>query len=168
MSPTHTVFPVAQRVNRFSYAIRNIAVEAERLEAAGTRVRYLNVGNPPAFGFQPPEHMVEAVVRALRDGQNGYGPSVGVRPAREAIAQEYTGRGWPVSGARRCHLRTSAIEPPARCRSGYEVLRAAADYPLYTAVLPKIGASGGRTDPTRGWIPIRSSATLITLPRARS
>jgi alanine-synthesizing transaminase len=169
VTPTHTVIPVAQRVNRFSYAIRNIAVEAERLEAAGTRVRYLNVGNPPPFGFQPPEHMVEAVVRALRDGQNGYGPSVGVRPAREAIAVEYTSRGWTVSPERVAvtagtsegiELALSTLIDPDG-----EVLVPMPTYPLYTAVLAKIGAKGVyyRTDPARGWIPdLDHLASLIT------
>ena len=96
-TPAHLAIPIAERVSRFSYAIRNIAVEAQKAEAAGLHVRYLNVGNPPAFGFQPPLHLIEAVVRALRDGENGYGPSPGVAPAREAVAAEYTSRGWPVS-----------------------------------------------------------------------
>jgi len=69
-----TAIPVAQRVNRFTYAIRNIVVEAQRVEAAGTRVRYLNIGDPVAFGFRTPQHLIDAVERALRDGQNGYGP----------------------------------------------------------------------------------------------
>ena len=89
--------PVAARVGNFSYAIRNIVAEAQRVEAAGTRVRYLNVGESPAFGFQPPAHMVDAVVRAMRDGENGYGPSPGIASAREAVAAEYTRRGWPVT-----------------------------------------------------------------------
>ena len=45
--------PVASRVNRFSYAIRNIVAEAKAVEAAGRQVRYLNIGDPVAFGFQP-------------------------------------------------------------------------------------------------------------------
>jgi len=43
--------PVAQRVSRFSYAIRNIVAEARAVEARGVRVRYLNIGDPVAFGF---------------------------------------------------------------------------------------------------------------------
>ena len=73
-----TVFPVAHRVNTFSYAIRNIVVEAQRVEAAGTRVRYLNVGDPNVFGFKTPPHLIAAVERAMRDGHNGYGPSPGI------------------------------------------------------------------------------------------
>jgi alanine-synthesizing transaminase len=169
VSPTHTAIPVAQRISRFSYAIRNIAVEAERVEAAGMKVRYLNVGNPPAFGFQPPAHLIAAVENALERGENGYGPSVGVRPAREAVAAEYTGRGWPVSADRvlitagtseAIELALSTLVDPDG-----EVLVPLPTYPLYTAVLAKIGARAVfyKTDPSRGWLPdLDHLATLVT------
>jgi alanine-synthesizing transaminase len=174
VSPTHTSLPVARRVNGFSYAIRNIAVEAERLEGAGARVRYLNVGNPPAFGFQPPPHLIEAVVRALRDGQNGYGPSVGVRPAREAVAAEYSRRGWPISPDRVAvtsgtsegiELALSTLVDPEG-----EVLVPMPTYPLYTAVLAKIGARAVyyRTDPTNGWIPDLDQMASLVTPATRA
>src|SRR5437762_13521762 len=92
--------PVASRVNRFSYAIRNIVAEAQRVEASGTRVRYLNIGDPVAFGFETPVHLVAAVERALRDGHNTYGPSAGIPQAREAVAAEYARNGCPVSADR--------------------------------------------------------------------
>src|SRR5574342_1164493 len=88
--------PVASRVNRFSYAIRNIVAAAKEVEARGQRVRYLNIGDPVAFGFQTPAHVVDAAVRAMRDGHNGYVPSAGIPAAREAVADEYTSRGVPV------------------------------------------------------------------------
>src|SRR5436190_22779860 len=94
--------PVAHRVSTFSYAIRNIVAEAQRVEAAGTRVRYLNVGDPVAFGFDTPPHLIAAVERAMRDGHNGYGPSAGLAEAREAVAAEYTTRGFPVLAERVC------------------------------------------------------------------
>ena len=74
--------PVASRVDRFSYAIRNIVEAAQAVEARGKRIRYLNVGDPVAFGFQTPPHLVEAVERAMRAGHNGYLPSPGIAPAR--------------------------------------------------------------------------------------
>ena len=49
---------VAERVNRFSYAIRNIVAEARKVEAAGRKVRYLNIGDPITFGFKTPPHMI--------------------------------------------------------------------------------------------------------------
>src|ERR1051326_3666497 len=94
---SQAAIPTASRVHRFTYAIRNIVAEAQRVEAAGRQVRYLNIGDPVQFGFATPPHLVEAVERALRDGHNGYGPSAGIAPAREAVAAEYTRNGFPVS-----------------------------------------------------------------------
>src|SRR6188508_805772 len=94
---TTAAIPVARRVSGFVYAIRNIVAEARKVEAAGKRVRYLNIGDPITFGFKTPPHMIEAVERALRDGHNGYAPSVGIAPAREAVAAECTQRGMPIS-----------------------------------------------------------------------
>ena len=52
----------------------------KKVEAAGRKVRYLNIGDPITFGFKTPPHMIEAVERAMRDGHNGYQPSVGHPP----------------------------------------------------------------------------------------
>ena len=52
------------------------------------------------FGFRTPPHMIEAVERAMRDGDNGYAPSVGILPAREAVAAECLQRGMPMSADR--------------------------------------------------------------------
>src|SRR5258708_11541598 len=93
---TTAAIPVARRVSGFVYAIRNIVAEARKVEAAGTKVRYLNIGDPITFGFKTPPHMVEAVERALRDGHNGYAPSVGILPAREAVANDLTRPRMPV------------------------------------------------------------------------
>src|SRR6187455_837156 len=96
MARTSSAIPVAQRVGGFSYAIRNIVAEARKIEAAGRKVRYLNIGDPIIFGFRTPPHMIEAVERAMRDGDNGYAPSAGIPAAREAVAGELSSRGMPV------------------------------------------------------------------------
>src|SRR5918998_594214 len=96
-SSTSTSIRTAARVDRFTYAIRNIVAEARKVEAAGRTVRYLNIGDPNQFGFTPPPHLIEAVVKALRDGMNGYVPSPGIASAREAVAADFTARGVPVS-----------------------------------------------------------------------
>src|SRR6188474_204830 len=88
---------VSPRVQTFAYAIRNVAVEAKKLEAAGRRVRYLNIGDPIPFGFHTPPHLIEAVERAMRDGHNGYTASAGIMSAREAVAAEYQRRGVPMT-----------------------------------------------------------------------
>src|ERR687896_488194 len=100
ISRSTAAIPVASRVGGFVYAIRNIVAEARKVEAAGRRVRYLNIGDPISFGFRTPPQMIEAVERAMRDGHNGYAPSVGILPAREAVAAECTQRGMPVSADR--------------------------------------------------------------------
>jgi len=174
VTPTHTSIPIARRVNRFTYAIRNIVAEAQRVEASGRPVRYLNIGDPVAFGFRTPPHLIDVVERAMRDGHNTYGPSPGLAPAREAVAAEYTSRGFPVSPDRvfitagtseGIELALSSIVDPDD-----EVLVPMPTYPLYTAVLATIGARVRyyRTDPARGWIPdLDHLASLIT-PAARA
>ena len=156
---TTAAIPVARRVSGFTYAIRNIVVEARKVEAAGRKVRYLNIGDPITFGFTTPPHMIEAVTRALRDGDNGYQPSVGILPAREAVAGELTRRGMPVS-ADRVLITAGTSEGielalTALAETGDEVLVPSPTYPLYTAVLAKIGARAVyyRTDPGNGWLP---------------
>ena len=62
--------PPAQRLSGVSYSIRRVAVEGRNVEAAGKRVHWLNTGDPIAFGFNTPAHMVEAVLKSLRDGEN--------------------------------------------------------------------------------------------------
>ena len=84
----------------FIYAIRNIVAEARKVEAAGRKVRYLNIGDPVIFGFQTPPHMIEAVERAMRDGHNGYAPSVGILAGARSGRRRADRRGMPVSADR--------------------------------------------------------------------
>jgi len=169
-----SIIPIAHRVDHFSYAIRNIVSEALRVEASGRRVRYLNIGNPPAFGFQPPPHLIEAVERAVRNGENGYCPSAGIAPAREAVAEEYARRGWPLSPDRvlitagtseAIDLVLSALVDP-----GMNVLVPRPTYSLYTAVLAKYGAEPVYydTDPTRGWCPDLDGLDRLVTPATRA
>jgi alanine-synthesizing transaminase len=162
--------PVARRVSGFTYAIRNIVAEARKVEAAGRKVRYLNIGDPITFGFKTPPHMIEAVARAMRDGDNGYQPSVGILPAREAVAGELSRRGMPVS-ADRVLITAGTSEGielalTALAEHGDEVLVPSPTYPLYTAVLAKIGARAVyyRTDPGNGWLPDLDDVTRLVTP----
>jgi aspartate/methionine/tyrosine aminotransferase len=165
--------PVAPRVHRFSYAIRNIVAEAKAVEARGTRVRYLNIGDPVAFGFRTPPHLVEAAVAALRDGHNGYLPSAGIPSAREAVSADYRARGLSIS-ADRVLITTGTSEAidlalNALVGEGDNVLVPAPTYPLYTAVLAKIGAEPAyyRADPKRDWLPDLDHLRSLITPRTR-
>ena len=173
MSPNATAsIPVASRISGFVYAIRNIVVEARKVEAAGRKVRYLNIGDPITFGFKTPPHLIEAVERAIRDGHNGYAPSVGILPAREAVTAECIQRGMPMTPDRVVVTSGTSegieLALMALAESGDEVLVPSPTYPLYTAVLAKIGAKAVfyRKDPARGWQPdidhIRSLVTPHT------
>ena len=173
-SRASNAIPVASRIRGFTYAIRNIVAEAKKVEAAGKTVKYLNIGDPIIFGFKTPPHMIEAVERAMRDGHNGYAASVGILAAREAVAKEYTGRGMPVSPDRVVITSGTSegieLALTALAEAGDEVLVPSPTYPLYTAVLAKIGATPVfyRTDHTRGWQPdVEHIRSLIT-PRTRA
>jgi len=166
--------PVASRVSRFSYAIRNIVAEAKAVEARGKAVRYLNIGDPVAAGFSTPAHLVEAASRAMREGHNGYLASAGILEAREAVAADYTAHGVPTSPDRvlitagtseGIELTLSALVDP-----GDEVLVPSPTYPLYTAVLAKIGATPRyyRTDPDRDWMPDLDHMRSIVTERTKA
>jgi alanine-synthesizing transaminase len=166
--------PTAARVDRFTYAIRNIVAEAQRVEAAGTRVRYLNIGDPVAFGFRTPPHLVAAVERAMRDGHNTYGPSAGIPEAREAVAAEYTRNGCPVR-ADRVFITAGTSEGieltlGAVIEHGDEVLVPMPTYPLYTAVLAKLDAAAKyyRLDPAHRWMPDLDHLQSLVTPKTRA
>ena len=164
----------AQRVDRFTYAIRNIVAEARKVEAAGTRVRYLNIGDPNQFGFVTPPHLIDAVVKAMRDGRNGYTASPGIVEAREAVAADFTRRGVETNPDR--VLITSGTSEgielalTALVDEGEEVLVPSPTYPLYTAVLAKIGAVPVyyRTDHTNGWLPDLDHVRRVITTKTRA
>ena len=78
MAGTATSFPTAHRVDGFTYAIRNIVAEARKVEAAGTPVTYLNIGDPIPFGFSTPPALIEAVPVALGRRPDAGGDLAGV------------------------------------------------------------------------------------------
>lgn len=173
---TDTALPieVASRLDGFDYAIRSIVAEAQAVERSGRTVHYLNIGDPVLFGFRTPPHLVEAVVRAMRDGHNGYTPASGIMPAREAVAAEYTSRGIALSPDR--VLLTSGTSEGIELAISVladrddEVLVPLPTYPFYTAVLGKLGARAVfyRTDPARGWEPNLDHLKRLIGPRTRA
>ena len=53
--------------------------------AQGRDIINLGIGQPD---FRTPDHIVEAAVKALRDGHHGYTPAIGIVPLREAVAAD--------------------------------------------------------------------------------
>src|SRR3954468_8184072 len=72
------MIPPAQRLAGVNYSIRRVAVEGKKTEAAEKKIYWLNTGDPITAGFHTPAHMIAAVERSLRYGENGYGPSSGL------------------------------------------------------------------------------------------
>ena len=83
----------AARLEHVRYAIRDLAVLAEELTRQGKQILPLNIGDPVSFDFETPAHLIEAAARAMRDGYNGYAPSLGAKPAIEAIRAEAERKG---------------------------------------------------------------------------
>ena len=69
-----------------------VLARARKLESAGKDIIHLEIGEPD---FPTPENVVAAGVQALQDGHTHYGPTPGLMPCREAIAQ-YVQQGWGV------------------------------------------------------------------------
>ncbi len=66
-----------------------VLARAEELARGGRDVINLGIGQPD---FKTPPHVVEAAVRALRDGHHGYTPAPGIPELREAVAADLAAR----------------------------------------------------------------------------
>jgi len=88
---------VSKKVVGVEYAIRDIVTEARKLQKQGKKVTYLNIGDPVQFGFQPPDGVKEAMIKAIRNGENYYAPSEGLPELREEIAKKEHNKGLSVN-----------------------------------------------------------------------
>ena len=66
-----------------------VLARAKALEAQGKSIVSLSIGQPD---FQTPAHIVEAAVKALKDGHHGYTPANGIPQVREAVANDLNRR----------------------------------------------------------------------------
>ena len=140
------LFTKSHKLDNVLYDVRGPVVdEADRMEAAGTHILKLNIGNPAPFGFRTPDEVVHDMASQLPDTE-GYSPSKGLFAARKAIMQYaqlknlpnvsidgiYTGNGV----SELINLSMSAL-----LDNGDEVLVPAPDYPLWTAC---VNLAGGK------------------------
>ena len=157
------------RAANFHYAIRNLVSAAEAQERAGRSVVYLNIGDPQAYGFRPPVHIVEAVARALKESFTGYAQSAGLPAARNAVAGYATALGSATT-PEQVLITSGASEAAdlvltALVNDGDEVLLPGPGYPIYPAILNKLGAVPRYypLESARGWQPtIEEIGSLIT------
>jgi alanine-synthesizing transaminase len=164
----------SERAINFNYAIRNVVRAAEALERKGRRVIYLNIGDPQSFGFRPPDFVIDAVNRAVRDKFSGYSHSSGILEAREAVARYASRLGSPTetkdvvitSGASEAaDLTLTALVNP-----GEEVLLPAPGYPIYPAIVGKLGAQIRyyHLQPQDGWRPSVDEIRSLINPNTRA
>ena len=62
-----------------------VLARAQKLASEGRDIINLGIGQPD---FKTPGHIVEAAIKALRDGHHGYTPANGIAPLREAVAAD--------------------------------------------------------------------------------
>lgn len=155
----------AARTREIRYAVRDVLLVADEVARTGREMLYLNIGDPNLYDFAPPAHIVDAVARAMRDNLNGYAPSSGIPDAVGAIRHEAERKG--ISGSRGDGAEIQHIYVTSGCSEAIElalaalvnpgenVLTPSPGYPLYTAVLAKIGAERRDyyLDEEDGWQP---------------
>ena len=88
---------ISKKVAGVEYAIRDIVLAARKVEQKGMTVDYLNIGDPVQFGFQPPDNVKEAMINAIRRGENFYSPSEGLLDLRAEIAKKENAKGLSIS-----------------------------------------------------------------------
>ena len=167
-----TEITAAKRLDQVRYAIRDLACVADEVIRQGHKVLPLNVGDPLNFDFQTPPHIIEAVYKAMRDGKNGYAPSPGIPEALEAIRGEAARKG--ITTVRDVFVTSGVSETVDLCIStlvnpGEDILTPKPDYPLYSAVLCKLGIAINAYDLSEedAWHPELADIERKSTPRTR-
>ena len=163
----------AERLDHVRYAIRDLACVADEVIRRGHNVLPLNVGDPLNFDFETPPHIIEAAYKAMREGKNGYAPSPGIPEALEAIRGEASRKG--ITTVRDVFVTAGVSETVDLCISalvnpGEDILTPKPDYPLYSAVLCKLGIALNAYDLNEddGWQPELADIERKLTPRTRA
>ncbi len=157
-----------------AYDIRGPVLDkARQMEDEGQKIIKLNIGNLAVFGLEPPDEIVQDMIRNLPHAA-GYTDSKGLFAPRKAVVhytQEKNVRGVTVDDV---YLGNGASELIAMSMNsllddGDEVLIPAPDYPLWTAV---VGLSGGTPvhylcDEQAGWTPDIADIRRRITPRTK-
>ncbi len=134
----------AQRMSRLGTETAfEVLARAKALEAQGRDVIHLEIGEPD---FDTPAHIVEAAVRALREGHTHYTPAAGVPTLRQTIARHISeSRGID---ARPEHVVVTPGAKPimfftllALAQAGDEVIYPNPGFPIYESMINFVGAT---------------------------
>ena len=120
-----------------------VLARADALKRQGKDIINLGIGQPD---FKTPQHIVEAAIKALRDGHHGYTPAQGILPLREAVAADLKRRhGVDV------HPDTIVIWPGGKPtmffsilmfgQPGAEIMYPDPGFPIYRSMIQYTGAT---------------------------
>ncbi|WP_321500740.1 pyridoxal phosphate-dependent aminotransferase [Breoghania sp.] len=120
-----------------------VLARATELAGEGKDIINLGIGQPD---FSTPDHIVEAAVKALRDGHHGYTPATGIAPLREAVAADLLKRtGAEVSPERVIIVPGGKVTMFAAIlmfgEPGAEILYPDPGFPIYRSMIEFTGAT---------------------------
>ncbi|MFY8162275.1 MAG: aminotransferase class I/II-fold pyridoxal phosphate-dependent enzyme [Candidatus Kapaibacteriota bacterium] len=148
----------AKRTEKITYAIRDIIAVANEVAKTGKKLYYLNIGDPNVYDFVTPEHIIEANIKAMRDGKNGYSPSSGIPEAIEAVRIDAEKKG--IKNIQDIFITSGAAEAIETClnallNAGDNFLMPTPGYPLYIAIQNKLGLEPNPyyLNEENGWLP---------------
>lgn len=119
-----------------------VLARATALAAQGKDIINLGIGQPD---FETPPHIVEAAIKALKDGHHGYTPATGILPLREAVAADIHGRyGAKVSPENIMIMPGGKVTMYAAIllfgQPGAEILYPDPGFPIYRSMIEFTGA----------------------------
>ncbi len=120
-----------------------VLARATALKAAGRDIINLGIGQPD---FPTPPHIVEAAIKALRDGHHGYTPANGILALREAVARDMSARrGIEVDADRVVIVPggkvTMAFAIMMFGEPGAEIMYPDPGFPIYRSMIEYTGAT---------------------------
>ena len=156
------------------YDVRGPIVDAARqMEDEGQKIIKLNIGNMQPFGFDPPEEVMQDMIRNLPSSA-GYSDSKGVFAARKAVMHYTQQQGIAGVTLDDIYLGNGASElivmaTNALLNDGDELLLPSPDYPLWTAAT---SLAGGKPvhylcDEDNGWMPSLEDIRRKITPRTK-
>jgi len=164
----------SSKLNNVLYDVRGPIVDAARqMEEEGQKIIKLNIGNMAPFGFDPPDEVVQDMIRNLPEPA-GYSDSKGIFAARKAVMHYTQQQGIAGVTLDDIYLGNGASElivmaTNALLNDGDELLLPAPDYPLWTAATSLAGGVPVHyvCDEANGWMPDLADMRARITPRTR-